>query len=761
MAFDLATARPVGAAGPPARGGFDLTSARPVMERGAALERMKRENPGEYDPQSPEYQAKYGTGGAGAVVRDVGRAALRSPVTLADAALSTGRQMVAAPVAGIAGLVTAPAGFVPGMEGVGARNVERVQQFIGGQPFTEGGREVTEAVAYPFERLAEGADWAGGHAADFTGSPAIGAGVNAAIQTVPALLLRGRVGRGNRGPDTAGAGARSGETAPRAAAAAEAERPARLGKVSGKAPSIEELKAAKDAAYERAEATGVVVSRNAMNRLKVELVDDLKKEGLHKTLHPKSAAALQEILRTKGQPTLTQLETLRKIANDARMAPDAADARLGSRIIDGIDDFEASLGAGDVISGDAAAATAFSEARALNQRLSKARTIQKLFDDAELAVGANYTAAGMDTALRQQFRALAKNDRRLRGFTPEERAAIRKVVLGGKVQNAMRVLGKFAPSGVVSSLAGIGAVGVAGPGGLALPAAGIVARQVSAKMGLRNAGRASEMVRGAPIEPLPALGDVTAATPRAPLAPLVRAESDVPVAQASPQPRATGADVTRPANAVSQAQPEAVIRDLVQRVRKAPAGDNTHAVIVFADTVHPDAAKAFAGAGVDVSGYRHVIDSSAVRHALNRHGDATTEAARGRHLAITEDDFARIPEVVSTPDKVAYIGKTNIGREAVRYVKDIGGELFVVIEARTKRKQLAVTSVRKVARHDPMPPGGDRGSNVQTLGGTLPQPVSTNPTNPLTGEQITLSGSAHRNRIVPVEQVTTGRNRLR
>ncbi len=166
--------------------------------------------------------------------------------------------------------------------------------------------------------------------------------------------------------------------------------------------------------------------------------------------------------------------------------------------MDKIDDFEANLYDADVVSGDAAAGTAFKEARALNTRLSKARTVQKLFDDAELAVGANYTAAGMDTALRQQFRSLAKNDRKLRGFTGEEKAAVRKVVMGGPLQNALRVLGKFAPNGVVSSLAGIGAFSVAGPGGLALPAAGIVARQGAAKMGLRNANRVSETVRRGP-----------------------------------------------------------------------------------------------------------------------------------------------------------------------------------------------------------------------------------------------------------------------
>lgn len=480
---------------PAADGPWSRYQPQSRQDRRAAL---VASNPGEYDPNSPEFQAKYGSGGFGGAMRDIGRAAVRAPVTLADTALTVGRSAVAAPVAGIAGAVTAPLGFIPGMQGVGARNVERVQNFIAGQPMTDGGAAVSGAIAYPFEKLAQGADKAGDFTARKTGSPLLGTMVNTAIQGAPALLLRGRGKSGRTGSDRVGSAVPEGEGAARPQVPAAAERPAGLAKVSGAAPSIEDLQAAKNAAYKAAEDTGVVVSRGAMNRLKVDLVNNLKKEGLDKDLHPAATAALKRITDTKGQPTLSELETLRKIANDARTSNNPADARLGSKIIERIDDFEENLGPQDVVSGDAMAATAFKEARALSQRLAKAKTIQKLFDDAELAVGANYTAAGMDTALRQQFRALAKNDRKMRGFTAEEKAAIRKVVMGGPVQNAMRLLGKFAPNGVVSSLASIGAFGAAGPAGLALPTAGIIARQGAARAGLKNANRVSEMVRSGP-----------------------------------------------------------------------------------------------------------------------------------------------------------------------------------------------------------------------------------------------------------------------
>ncbi len=163
----------------------------------AVTARLRAEAPELYDPNY-----KYKSGGFKEAVRAVGGAALHSPLTFADAALNVGRSAVAAPVAGIVGAVTAPAGFLPGMDGVGARNIERVQNFIGGQPFTERGRETLDAIGYLPGKVEQVTDWAGQKAANVTGSPAVGAGVKTALQAAPALLSRGRLGRGNGAPDS-------------------------------------------------------------------------------------------------------------------------------------------------------------------------------------------------------------------------------------------------------------------------------------------------------------------------------------------------------------------------------------------------------------------------------------------------------------------------------------------------------------------------------------------------------------------------------
>jgi hypothetical protein len=415
---------------------------------------------------------------------------------------------------GLAGLAQGAKNLVsPGMPA--ADRVAQVQEAMTYQPRTAAGKATTAAagkvLGYPFRKLAEGADAAGGATTDATGSPAAGAAVNTAIQSVPAVLLRGKVNRGSRSPNSAGAPVAEPPPAPKVSAATEAGRKPGLAR-TGEAPAIDELKSAKDAAYKKAEDTGVVISDGALKRLKVQLVDDLNKGGLDKTLHPDTTAALARILEKKGQLSLREMETLRQIAGDAAGSIKKGDARLGRKIIDRIDDFEASLTEKDVVAGNPAAGSAFKEARALNARYSKAVVIDDIFKSAKRATGANYTVAGMETALRQKFRALAENKKKMRGFSAEERAAIEQFISGGKTENLLRRIGKFAPDGVIS---GYGAVAAAAYNPLlaAIPAAGGVAKYASTRMGIKNANNISELVRRGPQTPIPYKRNALAETP--------------------------------------------------------------------------------------------------------------------------------------------------------------------------------------------------------------------------------------------------------
>lgn len=192
MAFDLATAKPVEPeqekvpAPGPAVGGFDLSTARPV--EAAAKPAGRQRPPPPPEPKGPEPYTK---------------ADLLGP---AEALLALGTGAVATPVAGFAGMLSSLGNALdPYNKGVAKSQgrdyqptenpkttVEKVQDFLTYRPRTRFGQETVEAVSLPFEKLAELGDWAGGGTAEVTGSPALGAGVNTAIQMAPAAFLRGK-----------------------------------------------------------------------------------------------------------------------------------------------------------------------------------------------------------------------------------------------------------------------------------------------------------------------------------------------------------------------------------------------------------------------------------------------------------------------------------------------------------------------------------------------------------------------------------------
>lgn len=95
---------------------------------------------------------------------------------------------VAAPVAGLAGILT-PAANALGLTDKSPADVVRtIQGGLTYQPKTQGGKTATEAITSPFRLLGEGATKAGEVTSDLTGSPALGAAVDTGIQALPMLL---------------------------------------------------------------------------------------------------------------------------------------------------------------------------------------------------------------------------------------------------------------------------------------------------------------------------------------------------------------------------------------------------------------------------------------------------------------------------------------------------------------------------------------------------------------------------------------------
>lgn len=85
-------------------------------------------------------------------------------------------------------------------------------------------------------------------------------------------------------------------------------------------------------------------------------------------------------------------------------------------------------------------------------------------------------------------------------------------------------------------------------------------------------------------------------------------------------------------------------------------------------------------AAVDVRGFDYRITPDAVRHIMYKHGSQGSEAKRGQR-ALTAEDFAQLPLILSSPDSIDGPEQSAIRETLVRFTKVIGGERYTVMLA--------------------------------------------------------------------------------
>lgn len=99
--------------------------------------------------------------------------------------------------------------------------------------------------------------------------------------------------------------------------------------------------------------------------------------------------------------------------------------------------------------------------------------------------------------------------------------------------------------------------------------------------------------------------------------------------------------------------------------------------------------------GLDVEGYKHIVDAQNIRHIFNRHGEGNEQA--DNQIPVTDKDIANIPNIVNSPDYLVYGTKTDTGRDGIGYLKTIpDGTTYYVEEIRDKEKQLAAKTMYKI-----------------------------------------------------------------
>lgn len=262
-------------------------------------------------------------------------------------------------------------------------------------------------------------------------------------------------------------------------------------------PTTEELGQQAARAYQRASEAGVVVRPESMQDFSERLARKIAQEGYRPRLQPQIAAVLDEIATEGATPsTLDQLDSLRQVIKvPAGDFSNKSQQRLANMMVREFDTFVENLGGKDLLAGDAdKAVSALKEARQVYARNRKADFLEEVVNKADLS-STQYSQSGMENALRVQFRALAKNKTKMAQFSKEEQDQIRKIVKGDTLQNMLRFVGKFAPTGVVSALPTAGAAFASPYLAAAVPAITYPARQAAERMSMANIDALMNMVR--------------------------------------------------------------------------------------------------------------------------------------------------------------------------------------------------------------------------------------------------------------------------
>lgn len=226
--------------------------------------------------------------------------------------------------------------------------------------------------------------------------------------------------------------------------------------------AIDAVKARSNEAYQRADQAGVIFKPEFTQNLYSSIQKELAESGYSPNLQGRINGVLNEIKQAGDRNiSLKGVDNIRKIASSVSMDGDASERRLAGKIIEIIDRRVGEAPSNQVLSGDTQlAANAIKEARRDWKTQAKLSQVADLMDKAERRAASAGSGGNSQNALRQNLNRIL-NSKEGRGWTKDEKEAIRNVVFGTDAQNRLRLLGKLSPETGALGVSGLAAGGAA------------------------------------------------------------------------------------------------------------------------------------------------------------------------------------------------------------------------------------------------------------------------------------------------------------
>jgi hypothetical protein len=272
-------------------------------------------------------------------------------------------------------------------------------------------------------------------------------------------------------------------------------------RTKAKVPLASDIKQQASNLYKQIDDAGVVIKSDPFN----EFVNNVKSSvgsKVREARNPKIVDVFKELDEVRDAPvTLQKMQDLRSSISTLKKSSEASDRMFAGQIVEQLDDFVEKLDATKLVSpakGDLDAIKLIPQARNLWKQSRKSELLDEIYEKAGMQPNAKYDDVVFATKLRDQFRNLATNKNKLRGFSAEEVKAIKDAAQGGRIENALRAFGRPMQANInqgqnVAALSIPALIGfkIGGPVGAALganviPASKAISRRVAGTLGKQN-----------------------------------------------------------------------------------------------------------------------------------------------------------------------------------------------------------------------------------------------------------------------------------
>ena len=221
--------------------------------------------------------------------------------------------------------------------------------------------------------------------------------------------------------------------------------------------------------YKTLDESGFRLGLTRFNQAAVNTAQNLRQQGYDPRTMPKVSVAIDQMLNNRPK-TAQELMTVRKFIQNAANSADSDERRIAKRLMDDYDDYIVNAKPSQIVSGTPEAAQAWAQAKKDYSKFKKSEIFATMIKNAELS------ASPPEVFLKNEISKLAKNEKRMRFFSKEEQAAIRKAATDDTVQSQLRLVAKFTPMTPAAAI-----FTAVSPFGAYTAAAGLTAKELATR----------------------------------------------------------------------------------------------------------------------------------------------------------------------------------------------------------------------------------------------------------------------------------------